>query len=105
MNFTLAPSVEVRPGSACLKCGLALTGATGVVANLPKGVPTPSPGDFSVCIGCGHIMAFGDRLEMRELTDREKASIGEDERVLLVRMAQRRLAAAKLIDSQTPEEK
>ena len=52
MPYGVAPSVEVRPGSSCLYCGLVLTGAAGVVDHKEAGVPSvPSPGDFTVCIG------------------------------------------------------
>ena len=91
---TLAESVEVRPGSQCLQCGLELTGAAGVVDSANAGVPVPSPGDFSVCIACGHVMAFDERLAVRELTAEEKRSMDEDDRVLLVQAARKRLERA-----------
>lgn len=90
----LTDSVEVRPGSQCLKCGLVLTGAAGVVAEANVGVLTPSPGDFSVCIACGHVMAFDERLNVRELTNEEQRSMDEDDRVLLVQAARKRLERA-----------
>lgn len=87
----LAPSVEVRPGSRCLNCGLELTGAAGVVDQTETGVPVPSAGDFTVCIGCGHVMVFDERLNLRQLDDSEAKSMDGDDRIMLLKAAQRRL--------------
>lgn len=92
MPYGVAPSVEVRPGSSCLHCGLVLTGAAGVVDHKEAGVPSvPSPGDFTVCIGCGHVMAFDERLNLRELSASEIRSMDADDRIMLLKAAQKRL--------------
>ena len=102
---TLAPSVEVRPGSKCLNCGLELTGAAGVVDHMEAGVVIPSPGDFTVCIGCGHVMAFDERLNLRELSDSEMRSMDSDDRIMLLKAAQRRLERdqKRLLRNSNPE--
>jgi hypothetical protein len=105
MTHTLAPSVEVRPGARCLQCGLELTGAAGVVHPLEPGVPTPSPGDFSVCIACGHIATFDDRLSLRELTQQELLSLDNDTRIQLIRNAHRAMLRASKKLTTTPAAK
>jgi hypothetical protein len=31
----------------------------------------PAPGDYAVCWRCGHVMAFGEDLKLREMTAEE----------------------------------
>jgi hypothetical protein len=38
----------------------------------------PEPGDISVCVYCGHICAFDEDLELRDLTDKEIVDIAGD---------------------------
>lgn len=54
---------------------------------------SPEPGDISVCINCGHIMAFADDLKLRSLTDQEMFDVAGDPRMLL---AQRAIAETKV---------
>jgi DNA-directed RNA polymerase subunit RPC12/RpoP len=68
--------------SLCLRCGKELSGASGVGVDAP-----PDPGDVTVCIYCGHIMAFADDLTMRPLTTAEAHAVADDERVLAVQAA------------------
>jgi hypothetical protein len=56
--------------SPCLSCGKQLDGCTAVDAD-----GGPSPGDFTVCISCGHLMAFADDLTLQELNDEEMHAI------------------------------
>lgn len=82
----VGPSVRV-PMSACLGCGKRMDGATGVDhANAPE------PGHFTICIGCGHLMAFDGDMRLRSLTDEEMYAIAGDPRVIDVQRA-RKLAA------------
>jgi Zn ribbon nucleic-acid-binding protein len=67
------------PLSACPACGHRFDGATCVGAD---GIP--KPGDYTICIKCGHLMAFADDLTLRELTSNEMHDIAGDERVLAV---------------------
>ena len=54
------------PVSRCTNCGWECDDATGVATE-----NNPSPGDFAVCIDCGHLMAYADDLSLRNLTDAE----------------------------------
>jgi hypothetical protein len=57
----------------CSKCGHNLT-ASEAVPGQPPGRPLgPSPGDNTLCIACGHTMAYNDDLTLRELTEEEMA--------------------------------
>jgi hypothetical protein len=55
----------------------------------------PRPGNISVCIDCGHIMAFADDLTLRNLTDAEMIEIAGDKRILALQRARKMLADAK----------
>jgi hypothetical protein len=68
--------------SSCLHCGAPLDGASGVGVDA-----SPDPGDITVCIYCGHIMAFADDLTMRPLTDAEAYEAAGDERILAIQKA------------------
>lgn len=86
-------------GPQCLTCGLVLAD---VDAESPKEAAAPnppSPGDFTVCIGCGHLHAYDDDMTLRELTTRELDGIDETDRIMLLQQARRRLARRKLIDN------
>lgn len=69
----------------CLECGLEVAGADGEVAD--KGVPALAPGDFTVCIACGHVMAIAEDGGLRRLDEREANSISELDRVMLFKNA------------------
>ena len=32
---------------------------------------SPNPGDITICLYCGHIMAYSDDMKLRDLTDEE----------------------------------
>jgi hypothetical protein len=68
--------------SRCLHCGAELTGATAVGADA-----TPNPGDITVCLACGHIMAFTDDLTLRAPTDAEAYEVAGDQRILAIQRA------------------
>jgi hypothetical protein len=50
--------------SACLKCH--------TECDRVSGDGQPRAGDITVCINCGHVMAFTDSLGFRELNRRER---------------------------------
>lgn len=77
---------EYVPGGHCLGCGKQLDGASAC------GGRGPQPGDTTICIYCGHLMAFADDLTFRALTDAEMIEIAGDPDVLLI---QRLRAAIK----------
>jgi hypothetical protein len=65
------------PQCACLACGKTFDAATDAESN-----KTPSPGDTTICLGCGHVMTFTDDLTVRELTSEEIHEVAGDPRVL-----------------------
>jgi hypothetical protein len=71
------------PEHKCLACGEALDSAT----NFFEGKQTPEPGDKTICIKCGHVMAFDDGLKFRELTPFETLEAAGDLRVLKSQLA------------------
>lgn len=60
-----------------------------------NGDERPTPGDITVCIYCGHIMAFADDLSFRELTGEEIHDIAGDERILDIQRARQMADFAK----------
>jgi hypothetical protein len=72
--------------SPCLSCGKLLDACTAVDAD-----GGPSPGDFTVCISCGHLMAFADDLTLRELTGHEMHAVAGDRRIIAVQNARKAL--------------
>lgn len=66
--------------SLCLACGKTLDAASG--AN-----KRPKPGDITLCMYCGHIMAFDGKLHFRPLTDAEMHKVAGDKRILNVQWA------------------
>ncbi len=51
----------------CSNCGALANRASDIVG----GKQQIKDGDFTICIDCGHVMAFNADLTMRELTDEE----------------------------------
>ena len=70
------------PDNDCISCGKKMTGATGVDWD-----DRPSPGDFAVCLYCGHLAAYADDLRLRPLTDDELHEIAGDERIIAMQKA------------------
>jgi hypothetical protein len=68
--------------NSCPSCGKKLNATNCVGAD-----NAPSEGDFTVCMYCGHLMAFGKNLQLRELTDEEMIDIAGDARILAVQKA------------------
>jgi hypothetical protein len=58
----------------CPACNKRLT----MTAHLLEPDASPSPGDFSICLYCGHLMAFTDDLDLRDLTDQEARDAAND---------------------------
>jgi hypothetical protein len=82
-------SVKV-PMSACLGCGKRMDGASAVDHR-----GAPAPGHFTICMGCGHLMAFAGDMRLRDLTDAEMIEIAGDPRVIAVQRARRDAEAIK----------
>jgi DNA-directed RNA polymerase subunit N (RpoN/RPB10) len=64
---------------ACLNCGKVLDRATPM-----SDTDGPSPGAITVCLTCGHIMAFADNLAFRELTDEEVKEIAGNRTIIAI---------------------
>ena len=79
------------PVSQCLSCGSELDASTGVYdAGLPK------PGDITLCLYCGHIMAFAGDLGLRELTDSEARDVAGHPKILAAQAARQAVMKEKL---------
>jgi hypothetical protein len=68
---------HVTESCACLNCGKTLNRATPV-----NDVDGPYPGAITICVMCGHIMAFADDMSFRELTVEETLAVAGDPRVV-----------------------
>jgi hypothetical protein len=79
------------PLSACTNCGYVLDGATGVAEDDHKGDLVPDPGDFTICVYCGHLMIFTDTLTMRDLTKDEMIKVAGDKRMIAIQEARARV--------------
>jgi hypothetical protein len=51
------------------------------------GDAAPSPGDFTICFRCGHVMTFGDDLKLRALTGAEIEELAGDPRLVKMQTA------------------
>lgn len=71
--------------SACVNCGKTLDAACEVSEDGKD--HGPSPGAITICVYCGHFMAFDDDMSVRELTDEEMLEIGGDRRVIAISQA------------------
>jgi len=80
--------VQISTKSACLNCGKVCDGATAVGI---EGAVQPSSDDVTICIYCGHLMAFDANLHFRELTGEEMLEVAADERILAVSRARSKL--------------
>ena len=74
------------PESACSSCGTLNDAATSV-----DGERGPRPGSVTVCLQCGHIMAFDLDLRLRELTDKEAYAVAGDRRILAIQRGRKKL--------------
>lgn len=61
----------------------------------PTGKPLqsdgPKPGNFTVCMDCGHVMVFGEALVLREPNDAEILKLAGNKSMLLIQEARVRL--------------
>jgi hypothetical protein len=70
-------TTRFKKGSRCLNCKKVLDSATGLDSD-----ETPSPGDLTVCLTCGHLMVFNEKLKFRELSDEEIVETAGDPRIV-----------------------
>jgi hypothetical protein len=77
------PAAALKP-DRCLACGYVCDSA---LPMSPGAVP--QPGYVTICVNCGHIMAFDRYLSFRPLTDAEMHAVAGDRQII---MAQRAIA-------------
>jgi Zn ribbon nucleic-acid-binding protein len=65
------------PVSKCPVCGEPNDMAASIEADV-----TPKPGDFSVCLECGHVMVYDYELKLREPTSADLIEIAGDKKLL-----------------------
>jgi hypothetical protein len=70
------------PVCKCPACAAPLGFATNVVRD-----DAPVPGCFTICLECGHLMAFAEDLTLRDLTDAEQIKIAGDPVLLAMQRA------------------
>ena len=70
------------PKCACLACNKVLDRATSVDQDI-----VPNTGDITICLSCGHLMAFADDLSFRALTCEEMIVTAGDRRILDIQHA------------------
>ena len=72
----MGSDVHRIPESACLGCGYKID-----ASGSPDGRPTkgPQPGNLSICLRCGAVMAYAEDLSLRPLTDDEVREISQDD--------------------------
>lgn len=89
MKRAIGPEVRL-PETNCLDCGRVLD-----CANSIGGKSKPSPGDITVCLMCGHLMAFNKDLTMRPLTDAEIIAIAGDEQMITIQAARGKIGLGR----------
>jgi hypothetical protein len=82
---------RIQP-AACLQCNAINDGATSV----GEKDETPGPGSICICSECGHIMAYGDNMQMRELTEKEMLDIAGDPRIITIQQIRELFPLRKL---------
>ena len=84
---------SVRTSSnTCLFCHKESDAATVVAV---EGAVHPEPGDVTICMYCGHIMAFNESLQFRELNDDEIKDVAGDPRIVAISKARTKVWKAK----------
>ena len=78
------------PDCACVNCGRVVDAATSVGSEA-----SPDPGDVTICLYCGHLMAFTDALTLRDLNDQEIIECAGDPRIIAIQKARGKLPFVK----------
>jgi hypothetical protein len=79
----LMATTRKMPDAKCPACGQAFSAASNALDN-ERG---PRPGDWSICIECGTVLAFDKRLRPRALTEAEQRAADADSRIRKVQHA------------------
>jgi hypothetical protein len=80
-----------RGKKECLNCNRPVEAATCVSERDVQ----PSPDDITICLYCGHIMAFASDLSLRKLTSREMHEVAGDKRILATQAARVKMLEEK----------
>jgi len=75
------------PLSACTDCGHQMDAANCVSEDEHGRDHKPGPGAITICIRCGHIMAYTDSLTLRDLTNDEMVMVAGDKRIIAIQWA------------------
>lgn len=75
-------TTSVVPEDFCSHCGKRFDRATD-----PLYDKTPTPGAITICIDCGHVMAFAVDMHLRELTDEEMVDIAGNSEIRRIQAA------------------
>jgi hypothetical protein len=87
--------------SKCPACGHAFSAASNTL-NSERG---PRPGDWSICIGCGAVLAFDKRLRPRALTEVEQHAADADPRIRKMQHAHQMMKHLKSHQSEVAKSK
>jgi hypothetical protein len=87
----LMVTTRKMPDAKCPVCGHAFSAASNALDN-ERG---PRPGDWSICIGCGTVLAFDATLRPRALTKAEQRAADADPRIRKVQHAHRMMQHLK----------
>lgn len=81
-NYKVGEANKIKEAS-CFACGHKMdrTSCVGEVIEKPK------PGSITICIKCGHVMAFDDDIALRELTEFEAIGVAGHPIILAVQKA------------------
>jgi hypothetical protein len=72
-------TTRLSSGCDCLNCGIEIDAATSVGhKNLPQ------EGAIAICMICSHIMAYDEKIHLREMTDEECLTIAGDPEILFL---------------------
>jgi hypothetical protein len=82
--------MDIKP-SACTSCGEEMDATTMIEEKDRKFTihedVEPEPGDFTICVKCGHVMGFCSDLTLRDLTPEEQVKVAGDPRILAIQWA------------------
>jgi hypothetical protein len=75
-------SAEQRnTGNKCPKCGKLIDGATGLSDQEYSEPPQPKPGDLSVCLHCGALLRYDEKLRSMLVPRAERRKMEKDPRM------------------------
>jgi hypothetical protein len=67
-------------GNKCPKCGKQIDGATGLSDEKYSEPPQPKPGDLSVCMYCGALLRYDEKLRSMLVPRAERRKMEKDPR-------------------------